>query len=140
MSANPWVGCGPEGVLHYCSYCNHDVDDRTPAQDLAAAQKRIEELEGELETARYREANLRSQWPQILKDGQRYITEANEEFAKRKTAEGRIAELEAQVAQHPEQLRRVAEAVDAARLRQLGGESELPPLDLADIIAEATKP
>lgn len=85
------------------------------AVELRKAQRRIEELEHQI-------GNLRSQWPQILKDGQRYINEANVEFAKRKTAESRIAELEAQVARHPEQLRRVAEATtidDARRLESL---------------------
>jgi hypothetical protein len=48
------------------------------------ALARVEKAEAEL-----------GKWPQILRDGQKFIADANEEFAKRKTAEAELGNLRA---------------------------------------------
>lgn len=77
------------------------VIDKTIEQALTASQARVAELEAEsaakdaalnalreeLETTKYQLGNLSKQWPELLRDGQRYLTEANEEYARRVSAE-----------------------------------------------------
>lgn len=111
----------------------HDV----LATTLAAAQKRIAELEAVLEVKRNTcttHAGARMACGQCHDSLRSHLAEAGR----------RVTKLEAQVAQHPERLqetaRRVAHDVDDAWLKWWRGVEELRPnVDYDSIIAEATK-